>query len=269
MLSSIVKYSKSLSIKVLVGIIILPFIFWGMGDIFRGGNQNIVATIDSEKLSTQEFINYLNRLNLTEKEKNDLKNAGLMEKILSEYIGKKIINLEVKDLGIVLSDKSLKNIIVNDKSFFKNEKFSRTKYEKFLLENGVSAPSFERNLSEQEKKRQLLSFLSQGTYISDFLIQRAFSQENQIKDVEYIDLNNFYDQQKISEEEVYQEIIRKFPDLSEMIDCDLSWLENHYHPAVDLIPPQYRDYTMKMLDDSVARMDPSIMKTIDFSQSTH
>ncbi len=204
MLSSIGKFSKSLMLKIFVGIIILPFIFWGMGDIFRGGNQNIVATIDSEKLSTQEFINYLNRLNLTEKEKNDLKNAGLMEKILSEYIGKKIINLEVKDLGIVLSDKSLKNIIVNDKSFFKNEKFSRTKYEKFLLENGVSAPSFERNLSEQEKKRQLLSFLSQGTYISDFLIQRAFSQENQIKDVEYIDLNNFYDQQKISEEEIKQ-----------------------------------------------------------------
>ena len=204
MLSSIGKFSKSLMLKIFVGIIILPFIFWGMGDIFRGGNQNIVATIDSEKISTQEFTNYLNRLNLTEKEKNDLKNAGLMEKILSEYIGKKIINLEVQDLGIVLSDKSLKNIIVNDKSFFKNEKFSRTKYEKFLLENGISAPNFERNLSEQEKKRQLLSFLSQGTYISDFLIQRAFSQENQIKDVEYIDLNNFYDQQKISGEEIKQ-----------------------------------------------------------------
>ena len=64
MLSSIGKFSKSLSIKVLVWIIILPFIFWGMGDIFRGGNQNIIATIDSEKISTQEFFNYLNRLNL-------------------------------------------------------------------------------------------------------------------------------------------------------------------------------------------------------------
>ena len=55
MLSSIGKFSKSLVLKIFVGIIILPFVFWGMGDIFRGGNQNIVATIDSEKLSTQEF----------------------------------------------------------------------------------------------------------------------------------------------------------------------------------------------------------------------
>ena len=53
-----------------------------------------------------------------------------------------------------------------------------------------------------------------------------------------------------------------------MIVCDLSWLENHYHPAVELVPAQYRGYTLKMLDESIPRMDPSIMKTIDFSQPT-
>ena len=159
MLSSIGKFSKSLSIKVLVGIIILPFIFWGMGDIFRGGNQNIIATIDSEKISTQEFFNYLNRLNLTEKEKKELNKTGLLERILSEYIGKKIVDLEIKYFGITLSDSSLKDIIINDKTFFKDEKFSRTEYEKFLLKNGLNAPGFEQNISEQEKKRQLLSFL--------------------------------------------------------------------------------------------------------------
>ena len=66
MVRSIEKKSKSLLVKVLVGIIILPFVFWGMGDIFRGGNQNIVATIDNDKISTKEFINYVNRLNLSE-----------------------------------------------------------------------------------------------------------------------------------------------------------------------------------------------------------
>ena len=202
MLSSIGKFSKSLSIKILVGIIILPFIFWGMGDIFRGGNQNIIATVDSEKISTKEFFNYLNRLSLTEKEKKDLTKTRLMERILSEYIGKKIINLEVKDFGIILSNSSLKEMIVNDKTFFKDQKFSRTEYEKFLLKNGLSAPGFEQNLSEQEKKRQLLSFLSQGIQVSDFLIQSTFNKENQIKDVKYIDLNNYYNKRNISEEEI-------------------------------------------------------------------
>ena len=48
MLTSIGKYSKSFFVKLLVGIIILPFVFWGMGDVFRGGNQNVIASIDSK-----------------------------------------------------------------------------------------------------------------------------------------------------------------------------------------------------------------------------
>ena len=61
MATSIGKLSKSFFIKLLVGIIILPFVFWGMGDVFRGGNQNVVATVEAEKISTQEFMNYLSK----------------------------------------------------------------------------------------------------------------------------------------------------------------------------------------------------------------
>ena len=91
MLTSIGKFSKSFFIKLLVGIIILPFVFWGMGDVFRGGNQNVIATIESKKLSAQEFANYVNRLNLNEQQIENIKKGDLLEKILSEYIGKKVM----------------------------------------------------------------------------------------------------------------------------------------------------------------------------------
>ena len=68
MVTSIKKSSKSIFVKILVGIIILPFVFWGMGDVFRGGNQNVIATIDSKKVSTQEFVTHLNRLNLNKEQ---------------------------------------------------------------------------------------------------------------------------------------------------------------------------------------------------------
>ena len=68
MISKLRGFSNSKLAGVLVGIIIIPFVFWGMGDVFRGGNQNVIATIDSKKVSTQEFMNYLNRLNLNEEE---------------------------------------------------------------------------------------------------------------------------------------------------------------------------------------------------------
>jgi len=174
MATSIGKLSKSFFIKLLVGIIILPFVFWGMGDVFRGGNQNVIATIDSKKVSTQEFMNYLRRLNLNEAQIKNLPKTDLMEKILSEYIGKKVMALEIERSEITVNDNSLRDIIRNDKLFFKDGKFSRTEYEKFLLKSSVTAPAFEQNIVEQESRRQFLSFLAGGITIPDILVENAF-----------------------------------------------------------------------------------------------
>ena len=207
MLTSIGKFSKSFFIKLLVGIIILPFVFWGMGDVFKGGNQNIIASIDSEKISTQEFVKYLQRLNLNEEQIKNLPKTDLVEKILSQYIGKKVMSLEIEKLGIVVNDASLRNIIKNDKSFFKDDKFSRTEYEKFLLTSGVTAPLFEANIAEQEKRRQFLSAISGGTVVPEILIRDEFRKENQIKTIQYIDLEKYhakYEPDKKRKQELYE-----------------------------------------------------------------
>ena len=196
MATSIGKLSKSFFIKLLVGIIILPFVFWGMGDVFRGGNQNIVATIDSKNISTQEFINYLRQINLNEGQIKSLSKTDLVEQILSQYIGRKVMALEIEKIGVVVNDNALRNIIKNDKLFFKDNKFSRTEYEKFLIKSGITAPQFEANIVEQEKRRQFLSSLAGGIVISQTLIAQEFKKENQIKTIQYIDLEKYHAKNK-------------------------------------------------------------------------
>jgi peptidyl-prolyl cis-trans isomerase D len=200
MATSIGKLSKSFFIKILVGIIILPFVFWGMGDVFRGGNQNVIATIDSKKISTQEFMNYLNRLNLNKEQVKNLPKTDLVEQILSDYIGKKVMAIEIEKMGIVVSDNSLRNIIKNDKLFYKNNKFSRTEYEKFLIKSGVTAPQFEANIVEQEKRRQFLSSLAGGIVVPEILAKEEFKKENQTKTIQYIDLEKYHSKNKPSDE---------------------------------------------------------------------
>ena len=202
MLTSIRKKTTSFLAKVLIGIIILPFLFWGMGDVFRGGNQNILATINSEKISAQDFGAYVNRLNLSDEQVKNISKSDLLDKILSDYIGREIIALEIVDQGIALSNLSLSEIITADKIFFKDGKFSRTEYEKFLLESGISAPVFEQNIAKQEKKRQLLSFLSEGIVLPESLIEKEFNNENQIKTIQYLQLDELYKKVKIKEEEI-------------------------------------------------------------------
>ena len=117
MLSSIGKLSKSILIKVLVAIIILPFIFWEW-EMSLGGNQNVVATMNSKKVSSKEFVEHVNRISLNEEQIKNIKDTDLIEKILSDYIGRKLIELEVKDFNITISDKTLREIIINDETFF-------------------------------------------------------------------------------------------------------------------------------------------------------
>ena len=202
MATSIVKLSKSFFIKLLVGVIILPFVFWGMGDVFRGGNQNVVATVDSKKISTQEFINYLRQINLNEEQIKSLPKTNLVEQILSQYIGRKVMSLEIEKNGVFINDNSLRNIIKNDKLFYKDNKFSRTEYEKFLIKSGITAPQFESNILEQEKRRQFLSSLAGGIVIPETLVKQEFKKENQTKTIRYIDLEKYHAKNKPTEDDI-------------------------------------------------------------------
>ena len=49
MLGPLRKFSTSIYAKILLGIVIIPFVFWGMGSSFRGGDKNIIVVIEKEK----------------------------------------------------------------------------------------------------------------------------------------------------------------------------------------------------------------------------
>ena len=71
MLSNLRNFAKSKMAGVLVGIIIIPFVFWGMGNVFGGGSKNIVVVIDDEKYSIQQLNNFINRTAVKKVEVNE------------------------------------------------------------------------------------------------------------------------------------------------------------------------------------------------------
>ena len=91
MITSLRKFSSSIYAKILFGIIIIPFVFWGMGSSFVGGNKNIVLSIDKEKYSTQDFVNFVRRFSSP----NQTITADQIEEILTIYIGEKLIEKEI------------------------------------------------------------------------------------------------------------------------------------------------------------------------------
>jgi len=202
MIASIGKFSKSFIAKVFVAIIALPFILWGMGDVFRSGNQNVIAEINETKISTKEFMDYLRAVNITREEIQNKGKEKIINEVLTNYISEKIIFIETKEKGIRLTDSSLKKILMSDKEFRKDGKFLRTKYEKFLLTKGFSAPEYEETILNFETKGQLLSYYSGGIKLPNFLIDDLYKQENKSKDVSFIDLEKVYSKKKVTESKI-------------------------------------------------------------------
>ena len=60
--------------------------------------------------------------------------------------------------------------------------------------------SFEKNFSEQEKKRQFLSSLSGGIVVPELLVKKEYRKDNQTKTIKYIDLEKYHSKNKPTEE---------------------------------------------------------------------
>jgi len=186
MLGSFRKFSGSIYAKILLGIIIIPFIFWGMGSSITGGSKNVVVVIDKEKYSIQHFSNFIKKTALKKVEANDV------EGFLFAFISEKLIEEEIEHFGIKLSDNSLSKLIRHQEQFKRENKFSRTEYEKFLIKNNVTAINFESILSKEEKKKQLLDFIGGGASPSKFLVNISYDKINQKRVIELINLNDVF-----------------------------------------------------------------------------
>ena len=204
MIGSLRNFAKTKLAGVLVFIIIIPFVFWGMGSMFNSGNSNNIAKINNTNVSTQDFIDYLNSANIPRKTIQEKMNEGIVEELLSTLISTTLLDLEVKDFDIIISEKTLTKKIKNNKSFLdENNVFQRTEYEKFLLSNNMTAPGFEVALRDREKQKHLFDYIGAGSITPKFLIDKNFKEQNNKLTVKYFPLQTLYkSQDKITKEEL-------------------------------------------------------------------
>ena len=193
MISSFRNFAKTKFAGLLVFIIIIPFVFWGMGGMFSSGNSNNIVKINNTNISTQEFIDHINRSNIPQQTIRENLENNIIEELLSTLISTTLLDLEVKDFNILISEKTLLKKIKTNKNFHnENGNFERLKYEKFLLENNESAPAFELKLRGRELQKNLFDYIGAGTTSPKFLTKKLYEEENSKLELEFINLNNFY-----------------------------------------------------------------------------
>ena len=193
MINSLRNFAKTKFAGLLVFIMIIPFVFWGMGGMFSSGNTNNVAKINNKNISTQDFINHINQSNIPEQTIRENLDKNIIEELLSTLVSTTLLDLEVKDFNILISENTLFQMIKSNQNFHDdNGNFERIKYEKFLLENNQSAPGFEARLRNRELQKNLFDFVGAGTVSPNFLVKKLYNDENRNLEIEFIDLSIFY-----------------------------------------------------------------------------
>ena len=111
MISSFRNFAKTKIAGVFIFIIIIPFVFWGMGSMFNSGNTNNIAKINNTNISTQDFMDYLNESRISQQAIRDNLENNVIEELLSGLISTTLLDLEIKDFNIYLPNEIIDIIL--------------------------------------------------------------------------------------------------------------------------------------------------------------
>jgi peptidyl-prolyl cis-trans isomerase D len=160
---------------VLFFIVILSFIFWGIGTVDQT-DRDIVAEVGKDKISAEEFWrSYENvyrfyREIYKEKFNEEMeKKLNLKEKVLDSMIQERVLLIAAKREGISISDGELQEAITHEPAFVRNGVFDKNVYVNRLKLMRITVEEYE-NAKRQEltlnKMRHLIELSADVPSIS-------------------------------------------------------------------------------------------------------
>ena len=178
---------------ILIIVIIIAFGFGGFGGGFLSNNQNNLAKINKTNVTSQDLIDFINRSGIAQETIQKNINNNIIEELLTGLVSNILLSFEIEDFDMTISQNSLSDKIKLNNNFNDNNgNFERLKYEKFLLENNISAPLFEKRLKDRELQKKLFDFIGAGTVSPKFLAKKLYEVENRKLNIEFINLDMFY-----------------------------------------------------------------------------
>lgn len=182
MLDAIRKRTASIVVMGLIGILILSFVIWGIGDLLRIRIADVVAEVGGvdippERLST-EFQRELNRLRTragNQLTREQARSFGLLETVLQNMIARTLFDLGAADLGVAISD----DLIARDiraKPEFRNQfgTFDSNQFYQVLRSNDLSESGYVAMLRGDLARAQYMDSIQAGGGAPRALVEAVY-----------------------------------------------------------------------------------------------
>lgn len=171
---------KKRIVQVIMGLAVLPFLFWGVESYRNTGQEGYVAIVDGEEIPRREYEQALRdhqerlrammgaNFNSAMLDSFEVRNS-----VLERLIQQRLLQREAVSNGFVVLDSQLVKTIREIPVFQKDSKFSKQQYEDLLKAQGLTPKVFESRVRQELLLQQLLDGYSEYGFAPKAVAERV------------------------------------------------------------------------------------------------
>jgi len=215
---------NSIAVKIILGLIILSFVFAGVGSYIVGGTNNAAAKVGNTEIARGEFeMAYQNERNRMQAQLGDYFSQMLADPAYVESFRKSVLDRMINDvlldqqadaLGLRISDDQVRGMILDMPQFQSDGKFDQEIYQASLRRAGFSPDSFAEYMRRELVREQLLNALQTSEFTLPGEVQsegKLFTQTRDVRTIT-IDVNEFAKNVDLTDDEI-QDYYKANPDM--------------------------------------------------------
>jgi len=190
MLDGIRSNAQSWGVKIAFGIIIVVFVFWGIGSY--SGPKGIVASVNGKNITEAEFQRAY--MNMEENIRRSVPNATpemmegfqIEQRVLQGLVQEKLIEHEAERAGFTVSLYELRALLEQLPYFQKDGKFDPEVYKDVLAQNHITPQKFEADQAKSLLPAKIQRLVGSSVYVSPQAARALFDYAAERRSVDYV-----------------------------------------------------------------------------------
>lgn len=190
---------NSIAVKIILGLIILSFVFAGVGSYITGGGNNAAAKVGNTEIGRGEFEQaYQNERNRMQSQLGDYFSQMLADPAYVESFRKSVLDRMINDvlleqqaesLGLRISDSQIRTMILEMPQFQTAGQFDQEVYQAALRRAGFSPESFAEYMRRDLMRNQLVTALQSSEFVLQGEIDTQSKLIAQTRDIRTVTLS--------------------------------------------------------------------------------
>lgn len=177
---------------VVMGVIVVSFAIWGVGDVFRGFTSQRLARVGAGEVTVDQFRsafqNDLRRIQQRMRRAvtaEEAHKAGMDLQILERLITDVALDQKARQLGLAASDETVQRTIAKEKAFQTDGKFDAEKFKAIARDAGFTERSFVADQKAAYLRKALTDIVIAGVEPPKLMVEAIHRFRNEARAVDY------------------------------------------------------------------------------------